>query len=352
MVISRTNLSWNEKLRRSLYVTIRDELDADLMEYALIDSYRNFAGHHHPYPFVEKRELKPRARTPDREYEYQNSFLVLFCEGTIPDMYKRYIRFFDSTRVTKENLLSNLGFTIFDDFFLNIKYFESPQFKRLLSALLPVDYALLIQRDASTKAKNRYVLSHFHVKIDWPVSDAAEDLGRELRYLTNELYERGESHAESLQEKLFEYYGFYHSVGGRRTAAVVAAQFLRRMNFCFAVYVSSSAARHLTKITERDISRYLLVRLKNQDMQKLARMNHMRFKTFQNHFIIHKEKEYGVGILLVVYEHTAHSKPPADGRIRPLNPDYRWLAVAHQFLMPRPSVKDTRPINYRMIYTT
>ena len=166
MAIDKLNLSRNEKLLRFLYDVLRDELDGDLIKYALIDSYKNFQSNNHPYPFVEMRELKPRARILDREYEYQNSFLVLFCEGIIPDKYKRYIRFFDSNKVTKENILSTLDFNVADDFSLNIKYFDNIQFKRLLYSLLPVDYALLIQKDAAVKSKNRYVLSHFHVKID------------------------------------------------------------------------------------------------------------------------------------------------------------------------------------------
>ncbi len=351
MAIDRLDLSWNEKLRRSLYEVLRAELDGDLIKYALIDSFKNFQSNNHPYPFVEMRELKPKARIIDREYEYQNSFLVLFSEGTIPDKHKRYIRFLDSNKVTKENLLSCLDFKISDDFSLNIKYFESPQYKKLFSSLLPVDYALLLQRDAAVKSKNRYVLSHFHVKIDWPVADAAEDLGKELRYLTKDLYERGEKHAENVQQKLFEYFGFHHSVGGRRTAAVVAAQFMRRMNFFFTIYVASSGSRSLTKITDDNTSRYLLIKLSNEEIQELAKINHLRFDTFQKRFIIHREKEYGVGIFLTVYGDTIYSNPPGDGKVRSLNPDYRWLTVDHQLLIPKPSAKDVRPISYPVIYS-
>lgn len=348
----RICLSWHEKIRRSLFEVLRDELEGDLIRWGLLDSFKNFQANNHPYPFVEMRELKPKARIVEREYEYQNSFLILFCEGTIPDKYKKSIRFFDSNKVTKDNLLATLDFKIFDDFSLNMKYFDGPQFKKIFFPLLPVDNALLIQRDPSLKSKNRYMLSHFHVKIDWPVANAAEHLGRDLRYLTKDLYERGDKHAEILQQKLFEYFGFHHTVGGRRTAAVVAAQFLRSFHLFFSIYVASSSSRCLTSITENSIYRYVLIKLSNEEMEVLAKANRLRPDTLINRFIIHQEKDYGVGIFLVVYGHTPFSKPPADGKVRSLNPDYRWLTVAHQFLIPKPSMKDVRPVSYPIIYAS
>ena len=63
----REELSQVKKLRRSFYELLRDELDQFLLQYALIDSYQNFISHQNPFPFVEKRELKPRGRIPDQE---------------------------------------------------------------------------------------------------------------------------------------------------------------------------------------------------------------------------------------------------------------------------------------------
>jgi len=76
-----------------------------MIQHALIDSYQNFQKKNLPYPFVEKRELKPRARIPDVEYESQNTFLVIFVEDSIPAAHKKYIRFFDVNQTTKTNLL-------------------------------------------------------------------------------------------------------------------------------------------------------------------------------------------------------------------------------------------------------
>ena len=139
-------LSQIDKIRRSYYELLRDELDQLLLQHALIDSYYNFQNQNRRFPYVEKRELKPRARIPDQEYESQNAFLVLFVEDTIPSEHKKYIRFFDQTRTTKSNLLRLKSLALSDKFDRNWKYFESNQFRNFVKKLLPVDYALLIDR--------------------------------------------------------------------------------------------------------------------------------------------------------------------------------------------------------------
>jgi hypothetical protein len=103
----REELSQANRLRRSYYELLRDELDQQLIQHSLIDSYTNFRNRKVKYPFVEKRELKPRARIPDLEYECQNVFLVVFVEDTIPPENKKYIRFFDVNKTTKANLLQS-----------------------------------------------------------------------------------------------------------------------------------------------------------------------------------------------------------------------------------------------------
>ena len=129
-----------------------------------------------------------------------------------------------------------------------------------------MDYAILVQQDPSIKRQNRYVMTHFHVRIDWPIDDATEDMAQQQRYISKELYEQNEKYAQSLHHKLFENYGFHHAVGGRRTAAVVAAQFLKRMHFISTVYVSSAEARTLTRLSERGISKYVLVKIPMSDI--------------------------------------------------------------------------------------
>lgn len=347
----REMLSRQDRLRRSIYESLRDELEDYLMGYGLIGSYQNFVSKGTPYPFVEMRELKPRARIPDVEYELHNHFLVIFTEDRIPSAYKKYIRFFDENKVTKENLMRSETVQFTKDYFRNIKLFESAYFSDFLKALLPVDYALLIQRDPVVKARNRFSLSHFHIRIDWPIADAAEDLASELRYVSKDLYEKGEAYAEEIQKKFFEYYGFPLTAGGRRTASMVAAQFLKRIPCISTVYVGSSESRAIFRISERGVSKYILVRLSETDIKNIAASQHWQAKKFLKNYVISKEGDAGVAIFQVTYHHTSHARAPEDGKLRDLNSEYSWLTVKNQSILPKPGAWDKSPVPYSIIYT-
>ncbi len=349
--LRRNEISWNERFRRCLYFFLRDELDSVLVTESLIESYMAFRNRDESYPFVEMRQLKPRAKIVGPEYPEQRHFIVIFNEDTLPANAKTNIRFFDSNKVTKENL-GGLGvFDLQDVFHQRMRYFENTEFVNLLKKLLKEDFAVLIQRDPTIKARYRFGLTHFHVRIDWPVADAAEDLGRWLRYISKELYEKGERPAENLQQKLYEYYGFHHTVGGRRTAALVAARYMARFDFISTVYISSSEARTLIRTSEQGIAKYVLIRIPIDDFRELARKVNITEKEFINSYLIDKTTKYGVGIFLVTYTHNEHSSPPDDGKLRELNPDYQWLNVDLQLIVPPPLSGDVRPIPYSSIYT-
>ena len=85
----RYQLSLQDRTRRSVYELLRDQMDTYLVNHALIESYESFRRSGEPYPFVTKRELKPRARVVEEESILHNHFLVLFCEGTVPSRYKK-----------------------------------------------------------------------------------------------------------------------------------------------------------------------------------------------------------------------------------------------------------------------
>ena len=217
--------------------------------------------------------------------------------------------------------------------------------------LLPVDYALLIQKDPTIKTRTRYAMTHFHVKIDWPIDNATEEMAQQMRYIAKDLYEVDEKYAESLNNKLFENYGFHYAVGGRRTAAVVAAQFLKKMEFVSTVYVASTESRTLTRLSERGVSRYVLVKLPTDEVSRLASENRMKFDNFVERFLIDIQDDFGVGVFQVVYRNTIHSKPPEDGKLRELRPDFQWLTVSDQLLVPLPGHNDIYPVPYSTIYT-
>jgi len=347
----REQLSRQDRLRRSIYETLRDELEEYLIDYGLVKSYQGFVDQGIPYPYVEKRELRPRARIPDVEYESHNRFLVIFVEDFIPSIHKKYIRFFDENRVTKENLMRSSTVRFSKKYYRNIKLFESPHFSEFLQGLLPVDYALLIQRDSTTKARNRYSLSHFHVRIDWPIADAAEGMARDLRYISKDLYEKGEHYAEVVQKKFFEYYGFPSTSGGRRTAAMVASQYLKFVSSISTVYVASCESRGLYRISERGVSKHILMKLSDSDVQELARTHDLKVSTIKKNYVIAEEGDGSVVIFQATYERTSHARFPEDGKLRELNSEYFWMTVINQSIIPKPGIWDISPLPYSTIYT-
>ncbi len=344
----RDCLSIEERLRRSYYEVLRDELDQFVLGYSLVGSYSNFLRMRTPYPFVELRELKPRARIPAVEFDAQNSFLIIFSEDFIDKKHKKYIRYFDANKTTKNNLLRHKYFPDVERFNRNIKMFESSDFFSLLRSLLPIDYALLIQRNQRSKV--RYALTHFHVRVDWPITDAAEALAKDLRYISKDLYEKGEKFAEDFQKKFFEYYGVPVMCGGRRTAAAVAAQYFKLLPGITTIYVSSSESRSLLKIDERGVSKSVLVQLPGSEVKKLADMVNITQSSFTKNYVVARNKKKFVCILNVKYNLTNHALPPADRKLRELNLETNWLTVAEEHILPKPSTLKYPPILYKMVY--
>ena len=348
----RDQLSLSERLRRSYYLLLRDEISEFLLEKALTQSYHNFAARKIPYPFVERRELKPRARIPKQEYECQNSFLVIFLEDMIPPEHKKYIRFFDSNRTTKTNLLKSKTLPLDSSFDRTQKYLDSVHFMDVFDELLPVDYALLIQRDPSLQpGQDRYSISHFHVRIDWPITEAAEDMARDLRYISKDLYEKGEKYAEDVQRKFFEYYSLPEMVGGRRTAAVVAAQYLKRIPCISSIYVASSESRALIRSTEHGVSKSVLIKLSETEMTHIAESRNMPVSRLKKNYMIAGEGKSGVFIFNATYARTSHASPPESGKLREIVPEPYWLTVNYQQILPRAGVWDWAPISCNLIYT-
>ncbi len=347
----REDLSLKDRLRRSYYELLRDELDQFLLEYTLIDSYKKFMDKNIPYPFVEKRELKPRARIPAKEYDSQNAFLLIFLEDSIPEFHKKYIRFFDVNKTTKANLCRAKNLPLGEKFDRNQKCIESAHFFNFLKVLLPVDYALLIQRDPQTRSRNRYCLTHYHVKIDWPIADAAEDLAQDLRYISKDLYEKGDKHAEDIQKKFFEYYGLPVMSGGRRSAAIVAAQYLKRIPCISTVYAGSSESRALIRISERGVSKSVLVRLSRDEVAQVCQEQQLTPQSFQRKYVVHKHRGQPVCIFQTTYAWTNHARSPDDGKLRDLNPDPYWLTVGGQHILPKPGIRNNPPLPLNLIYS-
>ncbi len=347
----REELSQKNRFRRSFYELLRDEFDQQMLQVSLIDSYHNFIGKNQPYPFVEKRELKPRARLPVLEYESQNTFLVLFVEDTIPSIHKKYVRFLDVNKSTKANLLATDTLSLSKPFDRNQRYLESVHFYGFLKQLLDVDYALLIQRDPAARSRNRYILSHYHVRIDWPIAEAAENLAHSLRYISKDIYEKGDKTAEDLQKKFFEYYGNPVTVGGRRTAAIVASQYLKRIPCITTVYVSSSESRALIRISERGVSKAILVEFSNAEAEQIAAENRLSYRAFMKNYGVVRKNKSVICIFQATYAYTNHARPPDDGKLREIKPDLNWLTVGAEHILPKPGVLKYPPLPQPLIYT-
>jgi len=347
----REELSQADKIRRSYYELLRDELDQYLLQYTLIDSYHNFISQQIPFPFVEKRELKPRARIPDQEYECQNSFLIMFVEDLITSEHKKYIRFFDVNKTTTTNLMRFKSLALSQKFDRKAKYLESIHFNNFIKQLLPVDYALLIQRDPAGKAQNRYSLSHFHVRIDWPIADAAEDLAQSLRYISKDIYEKGDKYAEDIQKKFFEYYGLPVMAGGRRTAAIVAAQYMKKIPGITTVYAGSSETRSLIRISERGVSKAVLMRFSPKEVEHIADTSGLPPQTFKKNYVVARQQKDCVCIFQATYARTSHSRPSEDGKLRDIKTDLYWLTVGEQHILPKPNIWKYPPLPINIIYT-
>lgn len=347
----REELSQANRLRRSYYELLRDQLDQFMLKYTLIDSYNNFEARKTPYPFVEKRELKPRARIPDVEYDCQNAYLVIFMEDSISPGHKKYIRFFDENKTTKTNLFRSEALPLTDKFDRSQKYLESLHFYNFLEVLLPVDYALLIQREQSIATTNRYVLSHFHVKIDWPIADAAEDLARELRYVSKDIYEKGEKYADDIQKKFFEYYVQPVMIGGRRTAAIVAAQYMKRFPCITTVYAGSCESRALIRISERGVVKSVLMKFKTKELEQIASDNKIAPRTFVKNYVVARKRGYGVCLFQTTYVPTSHARLSDDGKLRDIKPDLNWAKVDAQHILPKPQATKFHPIPLNVIYS-
>ena len=341
----RERLDYYEKLRRSLYEILRDALELRLMKVSLIDSFYRYQENNIDYSFLDKSELKPKSKKMAKESELFNTFIVIFAEGVISPDLKNYIRFFPENSLVKKNLEYLADFSLYKKFRQNLRYFNTSGFFGFIEELLNIDYGLLIQQDPTTRKKNRYALTHFHVKIDWPIADAAEDLGKWLRYIQGNLYENGDKQGRILQNKLFEYYGCHHSVGGRRTAGLIAAQLLRKSDFVSTVFVSSSESRAMYKYSERGVSKFFLIQLTETQISALAQREKMEIDGFKSTFL-YPARDLYVGIAEASYIHTIYSKPPEDGKLRRLKPAYNWLKLRDQFLHPKINALGAKPISY------
>ena len=154
-----------------------------------------------------------------------------------------------------------------------------------------------------------------------------------------------------LQKKFFEFYGLPLMAGGRRTAAIVAAQYLRQLSCISTVYAGSSETRGLIRISERGVSKSILMQLSKAQMQNLAATNHISIQTFTKNYVVFRSRNQGVCIFQATYLPTDQARPPDDGKLREIKPDLSWLTVGGQHILPKPGVWKYPPLPFNVIYS-
>lgn len=342
-------LSHEQKRVRSAYLSLRSGLEQQLIGDVLLGSYDSFQGDKKPYPFHDKREFKPAARIQGQEYKNFKESFVIFSEGTIPPEYKNYLRTRRNTVYSGENLHGRVSDALLKDFESDDRVLTNPKFPRLLAESNGLESALLIQRDPSVKSKARFALTDAFVKIDYPITDAAEMLMRHLRYVNKhitELDDVGDSSkmptSEKFEEMFYKYYGLHPSTeGNRRIAAAVAAQLLRVRDPMSTVYVSSQEERTLTRICGSELDKFMLIHLPTKEVKSLEKEND---GLVLDDYTVDETKKGKVLVYQVSYSLTAASTPPQEKKRRKLNTRTFLRKIKHGLILPCPKSGGLEPI--------
>ena len=130
----------------------------------------------------------------------------------------------------------------------------------------------------------------------------------------------------------------------------MAAQYLKRVPCITTVYVSSSESRALIRLSERGISKAVLIRITDREMEQIAEENNLADRTFTKNYVIAREKGYGVCIFQSIYAYTNQARPPDDGKLREIKPDLNWLSVSGEYLLPKPHIRKYPPLPLNFIY--
>ncbi len=318
----------------SSFSATRDQLSEFLIQATLIESYHSFARHAKPYPFATRQSLQPGVSTASHEHPFQRAALILIVDGALPAGLRKHIRFRRANELNGENL-SRLAPEIAADFQpLGGVVLHDVGFPALLDRLLDVDYALLMQRAGAAAP---LALSHMHVKVERLTDNAVRLLARNLGYIRRTLYESGEAHAEMLERKYFEYFGFAANASGRKCAASMAAQLLGAEGSRFAVFAVCQEDCRLTMLDDSDsVTHHLLLSLDRETLRRAGAEDP------GNYVIDGESGGDGSGEAVVCFRarlrRTAAARPLDSGSgTRPESDlNSAWLEVTEQAVMPVP----------------
>ncbi|MDA1097581.1 MAG: hypothetical protein O2967_01245 [Proteobacteria bacterium] len=191
------------------------------------------------------------------EHRHQNTVLMFLIDGTLPRPLKKHFRLRSSNRVTWRNIQRLAPDLDLSDFKASHCHLEDPGCDALLRRLLGLDYAILAQESVTGDGM---ILSHMHVKLERLTDTAIRELGKQLGYIDQRLFERGEDYVEALEGKFFEYFGFSANAAGRKSAAAMATQLLSAHSQRFMVFVAGQEDCRLTILDQGPlVEQYLLI---------------------------------------------------------------------------------------------
>jgi len=105
------------------------------------------------------------------------------------------------------------------------------------------------------------------------------------------------------------------------------------------------------KYSERGISKFFLIQLSDKQVEALASKEGMSGEGFKTTYL-YRAEGFHIGIAEATYSHTAHSKPPEDGKFRKIRPAFSWLRLRDEFLHPNLHALNAKSINYSWVYAT
>ena len=322
------------------FADISRHLTNFLVQHTLIDSYRSFLEAKKPYPFVEPGALRPGTGGRSIERAYQNTALIFVVDGELPVSLNRHFRLRGSNRVTWRNIQRLAPEVDLSAYMTSDCRFDSAENDDLLAKLLPLDYALLVERKPfEDEGEPVFALTHLHVKVERLTDNAIKDLGRKLGYIERRLFERGEDYVEALENKFYEYYGFSSNASGRKSAAAMAAQLLDTADPAFGVFVASQEDNRLTVLDASDrVTQYFLIRIAGKESEAFASaFEAAGVKDFSEFLISVPKGAEPIVVLKVQFRRTAAAQSTTQSR-RDKEVLESWLELIEESIIPPPGL--------------
>jgi hypothetical protein len=331
-------IPFESAVRPASFAAVRRHLTRLLLHHTLVDSFGNFRDAGKPYPFARPSELMPDAASRSTERSYQNTALVFAVDGQLPVALNKHFRLRASNQVTWRNIQRLAPELDLSDYKVDDSRFDSGSIDRLVTKLLPLDYALLVQLAAEDDLGNAaFQLSHLHVKVERLTDNAIKDLGRRLGYIDRRLFERGEDYVDALESKFFEYHGFPPNASGRKSAGAMAAQLFGDAGLEFAVYVASQDNNRLIVLDHSELVRhYLLVRLDARELPHFQSALAAAGRADASPYLVAAEDDAGPVLLLRArFKRTAAARASQRAR-RDKDVLQPWLELVDEFVLARP----------------